>query len=86
MRTDGRTDMAKLVVAFRNFVDAPKKKQKLYLTSVSERTPHFEKFSPHFCCLSDVTMVFVTRLAACEHRKNRMPPLAMLMLTDILGL
>jgi len=24
VRTDGRTDMAKLIVAFRNFVNAPK--------------------------------------------------------------
>jgi len=30
MRTDGRTDMTKLIVAFSNFVNAPKKDAKLH--------------------------------------------------------
>jgi hypothetical protein len=29
MRTDGRTDMTKLIVTFRNFANAPKKKIKI---------------------------------------------------------
>jgi hypothetical protein len=29
-RSDGQTDMTKLVVAFRNFVNAPKNEQKIF--------------------------------------------------------
>jgi hypothetical protein len=33
-RTDGRTDMTKLIVAFRNFANAPKNRQTVEFVSV----------------------------------------------------
>jgi hypothetical protein len=34
MRTDGRTDMTKLIIAFRNFANAPNKGEQLELVLV----------------------------------------------------
>ena len=36
---DGRTDMTKLIVAFRNFADAPKNTRPLKYTSPSKQSP-----------------------------------------------
>jgi hypothetical protein len=42
MRTDGRTDMTKLIVAFRNFANAPKMGQKQYCNSCSTTPSLFQ--------------------------------------------
>jgi len=49
MQTDGwtvrRTDMTKLIVAFRNFVNAPKNVTKLQIVlTLSLHTPHLNTF------------------------------------------
>ena len=52
MRTDGRTDMTKLTVAFRNFVNAPEKNS----------CPHWEPNPPSPTAMLVITLSVIPRL------------------------
>jgi len=44
MQTDGRTDMTKLTVAFRNFANAPKKRRKIWRMRRNSMLLYFSSF------------------------------------------